>query len=355
MSAHPSKSGNGTAADSAVPFGFGARVVGPTEPVLVIAEVGINHEGDAEVCARMIEEAVKAGADAIKFQTIDPDRNYQPETESHRIFSAAVLDRETTARMFRLVRELGAEPFTTAGDFATLEWVDRLDPAAHKISSGLLTCTPIIAAAAKTGRPLVMSTGMAEVADIDLAVAAARDAGNREIALLHCISLYPTPFEKLALASIGWLERRYGVPAGFSDHSEGIQAAALAAAAGAVMIEKHFSLDSTRAGFDHGISLEPREFKQMVQGVREATLARGCPYSEGAPGLADVRNKMSRYLAVIAPVSAGDRLDERNVGFVRLIDQSGVLPASSFDQVRGKRAAKDMAPFTAITKASIAQ
>lgn len=355
MGTNPSKSGDRTAAESAVPFNFGARSVGPAEPVLVIAEVGINHEGDAEICARMIEEAVKAGADAIKFQTIDPDRNYQRGTESHRIFSAAVLDRETTARMFRLVRDLGAEPFTTAGDLATLEWVDRLDPAAHKISSGLLTCTPIIAAAAKTGRPLIMSTGMAEVADIELAVATARDAGNRDMALLHCISLYPTPFEKLDLASIGWLSRRYGVAAGFSDHSEGTHAAALAVAAGAVMIEKHFSLDPKRAGFDHGISLEPRQFKQMVQGVREATLARGRPYAEASRGLAGVRNKMSRYLAAIAPISAGERFDESNVGFVRVADQSGVLPASSFDQIRGKRAAKDMAPFTALTEASIVQ
>lgn len=327
--------------------------MGSAEPVIVIAEVGINHEGDADTSARMIEEAVAAGADAIKFQTIDPDRNYEPGTESHRLFSTAVLDRETTARMFKITRKLGAEPFTTAGDFATLEWVDKLDPAAHKISSGLLTCTPIIARAAKTGRSVIMSTGMAEVSDIDRAVTTARDAGASGIALLHCTSLYPAPINTLSLSSIGWLNRRYGVPSGFSDHSKGVTAAALAVAAGAVAIEKHFSLDPSRPGYDHAIALDPRQFRQMLQCIREAEAARRFGTASAAADLAELRAKMSRYLAAVAPVAAGDRLDENNIGFIRLLDNRGALPASAFEWVRGARAAKDITPFTALTESLI--
>jgi N,N'-diacetyllegionaminate synthase len=332
---------------------FGARKIGSSEPVVVIAEIGINHEGDAEICARMIEEAVKAGADAIKLQTIDPDRNYQPGTESHRLFSGAVLGRETTARMFAFARELGAEPFTTAGDLETLEWVERLDPAAHKISSGLLTCTPVIAHAARYGRSLVMSTGMGGLDDIDQAITTARDGSASGIALLHCVSLYPAPLDRLNLASIGWLERHYGVPVGFSDHSQGIRGAALAVAAGATVIEKHFSLDPSRPSYDHAISVDPRQFREMVRYIRVAELARGRPTIETASDLFDVRRKMGRYLAVIAPVKAGEQLDEHNLAFLRLVDITGALPASAFDAVRGAHAAKDLAPFTPLTESSI--
>ena len=126
------------------PLAFGQRRIGASEPVLIIAEIGVNHEGDAEVCTRMIGEAAKAGADAIKLQTMDADENYVPGTESHTLFSNCALSEEETAHMFDMARDLNLDAFTTCGDARTLEWVDRLNPAAHKISSGLLTHTPMI-------------------------------------------------------------------------------------------------------------------------------------------------------------------------------------------------------------------
>ena len=183
----------------AVPFG--SRVIGPGAPVAVIAEIGINHEGDAGTCARMIEAAAAAGADAIKLQTIDADENYVRGTESYELFHKSGLGREGTAEMFEFARRNGVEPFTTAGDPATLEWVDRLAPAAHKFSSGLLTNGPLIRRAAETGRTLLMSTGMAEVADVDAAVAAAVGDGRRPVGLFQCTSLYPAPPETLNLAT----------------------------------------------------------------------------------------------------------------------------------------------------------
>src|SRR5262249_51834119 len=158
--------------------------------VVVIAEIGINHEGSVEACGKMITAAAGAGADAIKLQTVDPDESYAPGTASYALFSRAWLSPEATARMFGLARDLGMEPFTTSGDPATLDWVDRLRPAAHKISSGLLTHLPLIRRAAATGRSVIMSTGMSTLEDVDDAVAAAQGA---PIALMQCTSLYPAP------------------------------------------------------------------------------------------------------------------------------------------------------------------
>ena len=328
-------------------FPFGARRIGIGEPVLVIAEIGINHEGDAEVCARMIEQAAASGADAIKLQTIDADRNYAPDTESHRLFKASELDRGTTARMFTLAREHGTEPFSTVGDLATLEWIETLAPAGSKISSGLLTCRPVIARAARTGKPVLMSTGMAEIEDIDGAIESARGVGG--VALFQCTSIYPAPLEMLDLNGIHWLEQRYGVPVGFSDHSIGPEAAALAVAAGAVMIEKHFSLDPSRPGYDHPLSLDPKGFRLMVEGIRRAEIARGQPGKHTRPETRAVRQRMSRYLGVVVHVAVGERLDEKNLSFLRLADPKGALPAAAFDEVVGARATRRLEAFTGLT------
>jgi len=336
-------------------IGFGSRRIGVGERVLVIAEIGINHEGNVDICAQMLEQAVEAGADAVKLQTIDPDRNYAPGTESHQIFSETALTPDELKRVFSLAHKFGLEIFTTVGDLSTLAWVEDLAPCAYKVSSGLLTCTPLIERLAQTGRPLLMSTGMAEGRDIDAAVEAAKSAGAEEIALLHCTSIYPCPIEKLNLAAIPWLRDRYGLQTGFSDHSLGSAMAALAVAAGASVIEKHFSHDPSRSGFDHGISLDPNGFRQMVDGIREAESARGGSGKVTDKEIPAIREKFSRYLAVVTHVSVGQQLDEGNVGFIRLSDIEGALPASAFERVRGSRAAQDLPPFTALTQAMICE
>ena len=166
--------------------------------------------------------------------------------------------------MFQLARDCGIEPFTTAGDLQTLNWVDKLDPVAHKISSGLMSCTPIVREACKLGRPVLMSTGMSGIATIDQSVEIARES-RCKTALFQCTSLYPSPPEKLNLGAINGLSKRYNLPTGFSDHSLGISMAPLAAAAGARLIEKHLTFDKKRSGFDHSISLEEDDFAKMVE------------------------------------------------------------------------------------------
>ena len=328
------------------PIPFGSRRIGRGEPVLIIAEIGINHEGDEAVCARMIEAASRAGADAIKLQTVDADESYAPETQSHALFSRAALSAEATARMFDLARGLRLEPFTTCGDMATLEWVDRLDPAGHKISSGLLTHIPLIRRAAAKGRSILISTGMATVADIDAAVVAAEGA---PLGLMQCTSLYPAPPHQLNLRAIQSLADRYGVPVGFSDHSLGTEAAAIATAAGAHMIEKHFTLDASRAHFDHHLSLDPSAFGRMVQQVRAAESMLGSPSK--APVGDEVANRLKVHRSLVAKraMPAGHRLGVDDIAVLRTLPGQGGLPPAMLERVIGRRLRREIRAFEALS------
>lgn len=313
------------------------RVISSTAPCYVIAEIGINHEGSVETCARMIEEAAKAGADAVKLQTVDADENYAPGTESHMLFSKASLSREKTARMFDLARDLRVQIFTTVGDFETLSWVEKLSPAAYKISSGLLTSLPIIRRVAQTGRPVLISTGMATIEDIDAAMKTAHAAGAGGIGLFQCTSIYPAPLASLNLRSIGWLAERYGVSVGFSDHSEGINAAPLAVAAGACMIEKHFSLDPSRADYDHRLSLDGKDFAAMVIAIRRAEEALGMAAKARSGDETKNAGRYHRTVAARRDLAQGAILTEDDLGIMRLEPGHGGLLPLNFDDMIGKR------------------
>lgn len=320
------------------------------QKVWIVAELGINHEGSVETCARMIEEAARAGADAIKLQTVDPDENYLPGTESHNLFSTAALSREETARMFALARKCGVHPFTTVGDFPTLEWIRLLDPWAYKVSSGLLTHTPLIRRLGTLKGWLILSTGMAETADIDAAVAAVRGGGESELTLLHCTSLYPAPPETLNLGTIAWLRERYGVSVGFSDHSLGIVAAPLAVAAGSSMIEKHFSLDTTRPTFDNHLSLSPKDFAEMVARIRAAERMVGSHSKTLSPEEWANRDRYHRAIVARRKIPAGKLLDEEDIGFMRLqVGVQGLAPALA-SQVLGRKTSRSLQRWDVISK-----
>lgn len=325
---------------------FGARRIGADHPVVVIAEIGINHEGSVEACGKMIIAAAGAGADAIKLQTVDPDESYAPGTASYALFSRTRLSREATARMFDLARELGMETFTTTGDAATLDWVDRLHPAAHKISSGLLTHLPLIRRAAATGRSVIMSTGMSTLEDVDDAVMAAQGA---PVALMQCTSLYPAPPDSLDLRVISTLGRRYDVPVGFSDHSLGIDAASLAVAAGATTIEKHFTLDPSRSDFDHHLSLDPKAFERMVRAIRNATAALGRAEKRLSPAQVETALRARRSLVVRRDVNAGATLAPDLVAVLRTApDRRGLAP-KWLNRVVGRRTRRNLKAFDPIT------
>jgi N,N'-diacetyllegionaminate synthase len=298
----------------------------------VIAEIGINHEGNVDQCAEMIKAFARSGADAIKLQTVDADKAYSKNTDSHKVFSQSSLSQVETANMFNLARQLGIEPFTTSGDLGTLEWVDRLHPVAHKISSGLLSCLPVVEATCALKRPVIMSTGMSDHKTIFKATAIARESAVKA-ALMQCTSEYPCPIEKLELSAIRHIEKKYKLPTGFSDHSLGIDMAPLAVAAGARLIEKHVTFDKNRSGFDHFIALDQHEFAKMTEKIRAVEVALG--------GMTKRRNKRNfsqfeRRLAAAKNLDAGHVLSISDFLFLRFPHEIDAIPAEDTKSVVGR-------------------
>jgi len=243
--------------------------------------------------------------------------------------------------MFDLARAKGFEIFTTAGDIETIKWVEELKPSCWKISSGLLTHIPMVRYLASLGRPLLVSTGMASVDDIDLAIETIRSTGNSNISLFQCTSLYPAPVDSLNLSTISWLKERYNCKVGFSDHSLGSDAAFLSVGAGATLIEKHFSLDNGRSGFDHKISLDPNGLKEMIGRIRAAEQIMGEPIKYVSEPINKMREKFLRSVVAIDSISKGDIFSSENIGVRRtLSDKKGSEP-KYFDTMLGLIAKKD--------------
>ncbi len=328
---------------------FGKLHIGDGKPVVIIAEIGVNHEGSVEVCANMIEAAVRAGADVVKLQTSDPDEHYLPGTPSYEIYNKARFTPEETGAMFSLAKSLGVEICTTCGDVPTFELIEALDPAGHKISSGMLVNLPMIRRFARSGRPLIISTGMAGLENVAIAVDAARDAGARHIAILQCTSLYPAPPATLNLRAMATMREHFGVPVGFSDHADGIDAATSAVAAGACIIEKHFTLDRTRESFDHKISLEPAGFAAMVAAIRATEVMLGDGVKAICEAEREHAQKWSRRLVARRDIKKGQKIVEDDLSIKRTpMGDTGLL-ALSFDKTIGKTARRDLPKFTIIS------
>jgi sialic acid synthase SpsE len=327
----------------AVPFGD--RMVGREFPVLIIAEIGINHEGDVDACARMITAAARAGADAVKLQTSDADEAYHPDSPSYAVFKSAALTRDETAKMFDLARELGIEIFSTAGDMESFDFIENLTPAAHKISSGLMANTPMLRRAAKTDRSILMSTGIGMSDEIRESIECLRSAGNSRLVLLQCTSLYPAPDNTLNLSAIRALEETYGVIGGFSDHSIGIFASALSVGAGASVIEKHFSLETHREGFDHKISVDPKGLESMVREVRMAESMMGDPNRPFSAGQQNNRDWMQRFIVAGRALRKGETLSEENLRIMRLRPGAVGLAPKHFDALVDRQVIRDLPKF----------
>jgi N,N'-diacetyllegionaminate synthase len=316
--------------------------------VWIIAEIGINHEGCIETCKKLIKLAAEAGANAVKLQTIDPDLNYSPETESYRVFSKAKLTLSQTGHAFEYARKLGVEPFTTVGDVKTLRKIESLHPKCYKVSSGLLTCLPIIEEIVQLGKPIIFSTGMAGIKEIKETLGSIKTLSPDMIAILHCVSLYPTELEDLNLSQIQFLSAEFGHCVGFSDHSGRPEIASHAVMAGAKIIECHITFDKTRPEFDHRVSLDPNEFEHMVRRVRDAEKMLGAPEVVRTKNIRKVGTQMGRYLSTIKDVKKGDELSLENVGFLRYTQTRDLVPANKFKELSEKKFKRNIAAFSPI-------
>jgi len=331
------------------------RRIGSGAPCFVIAEVGINHGGSEAVAADMVRQAAAAGADAVKLQTVDVDSSYAPGTASYAEFKGKELSLEAHIRLRELAEGLGTILFTTPADFPSLALSLSASLPVMKVSSGLLTNAPLMRRCAAAGKPLILSTGMAEIEEVDAAVALLRAADCKTFAILQCTSLYPAPADTLNLLAMDSMRSRYGCPIGYSDHHDGVLASLAAVAMGANLIEKHFTLDRSTPGADHALSLEPAAFADMVAQIRSVEAMRGDGVKR--PTEEERRLKQQRYRCISArrDLAAGTVLDEDAIALMRPLPGQVGLPPSAFDEVLGKRltnavakaqpiAADDLAP-----------
>lgn len=266
---------------------IGKRQVGDSAPCYVIAEIGANHNRDMDVARELIDRSAEAGADAVKFQTYSGERIYSSKTPRFsylegvsdktpaELLEEISLPRDWQAPLAAYARERGVDFFSSPFDHEAVAELDRLDVPVLKIASFEIVDLPLIRRAAQTGRPLLISTGMANLAEIEEALCAAAEGGASGVGLMQCTSVYPAPPERANLRAMETMRTAFGVPTGLSDHTTGIAVPIAAAALGAAFIEKHVTLDRTMIGPDHAFALEPGELRAMVEGVRAAQASLG--------------------------------------------------------------------------------
>ncbi len=324
------------------------RVIGAAEPPYVIAEMSNNHLQSPDRAAALIVAAKASGADAVKLQTYDADSlTIDSDAEDfwisgglwggqtlYQLYRSIGLDREHQRRLFALGREIGITVFSSPFDEGAVDFLEELDCPAYKIASFEIVDLELIAKAASTGKPLIMSTGMATLDEIVEAVQCAYDAGTRELALLHCVSGYPTPVEDANIRRIDELAKRFGVVVGFSDHTLGITTAVASVARGASILEKHFTLRRADGGPDAAFSLEPEELASLVDGCRDSWRSLGTSTFERKPS--EQQNVLfRRSIYVVRDVEEGHELTRQNVRSIR--PGHGLSPRE-LPKVLGRRA-----------------
>lgn len=296
--------------------------IGPGRPCLVVAEAGVNHNGDLDVARLLVDAAAEARADAVKFQT------FKTENVVSRLAQKAEYQMRTKASgesQFDMVKSLELPPrahrelmahcrnrgilfLSTPFDEESADFLDNLGVAAFKIPSGEITNLDLVQHVARKGRPMLVSTGMSCLGDVEAAVQAAHQAGNTELVLLHCVSNYPADPVDVNLRAMTTLAQAFDIPVGYSDHTTGIEIALAAVAMGACVVEKHFTLDRTMKGPDHMASLEPPELAALVRGIRNVELALGTGRKMPAAAEAGTAAVARRSLFVVVDVAEGVEL-----------------------------------------------
>jgi sialic acid synthase SpsE len=331
---------------------IGTRKVGPGEPCFVIAEAGINHNGDLSLAKELLEAAASAGADAFKIQTHFPEHEMLRDgaTASYvgeslfDLLTRTALSREAHVDLQALAAKRGIIFLSTPFSREAADFLESIGVPAFKTGSGELTHLPMQRHIARKRKPMIISTGMATPEEIDATVQVVRAEGT-PFALMHCTSTYPTPFEQVQLDCIPALHAKYGVPVGLSDHTLGTVMAFGAVALGANLFEKHFTTSRSLPGPDQQGSMEPRELEELVKGVRAIETARGAT-KKIQPGEQDVRNMAHHSVVTIRPVAAGATIAAEDVWAKR---PGTGIPARQLPEVVGRVAKRAIAKDRLVT------
>ena len=305
---------------------IGKRSVGGDGPCLVVAEAGANHNRDWGMARALIDLAVDAGADAVKFQTYSADTLYSTKTPKFKylegvtedrvydLIKAIELPRDWQDKLAAYCAERGMLFLSTPFDYPAVDELDALAVPAFKVASFELVDLAFVRHVASKGRPVILSTGMANYGEIEDAIRACTEVGNDQIILLHCVSLYPTPARLINLRAIPTMRATLGRPVGLSDHTPGVAIPAAAVALGACVIEKHFTLDRSLPGPDHLFALEPGELRAMVAGIRQVEQGLGDGLKTGPAPEEDEMFRLARRSIVVArDVPAGKALEPEDL------------------------------------------
>lgn len=341
------------------------RLIGSGEPCLVIAEAGVNHNGDVALAHRLVDEAAEAGVDAVKFQRFvteelitreAPKAGYQILTTGdgggqHAMLKALELADEHHLALKRHCEERGLLYLCTPYEAQSIDFLDRIGVAAYKVASTDTTNLPFLRHLASKGRPVLLSTGMSTLGEVDEAVTGLVAGGLGDgVVVLHCTSEYPAPPEEANLRAMRTLELATGCPVGFSDHTPGIGMSPFAVALGAVVVEKHFTLDRGLPGPDHAASLEPAELRRLVEAVRMVEQALGDGVKRPTPSELANKPLMQKSLVSRRHLRPGEIIRAEDLACKR---PATGLPASWFDRVVGRRTAVAVARDETLTLASV--
>lgn len=323
------------------------KLIGENQPCFIIAEAGANHNCNLDMAKELIDVAVEAGVDAVKFQTYSAETLYSTKTPrfSHldrdvwQLIKEIELPREWQNELANYCKKKGIIFFSTPFDFQAVDELAELDVPLYKIASCELVDLSLLRYTAQKGKPIILSTGMANLGDIEDALKAIFEEGNTQVALLHCNTLYPTPPKAVNLKAMDTLAAAFQVPVGFSDHTPGITIPIAAVARGAKIIEKHFTLDRNLPGPDHSFALEPNELKNMVDAIRDVELALGNGRKERVPEEEEVYIKGRRSIIAACNITKGTVITNEML----TVKRPGYgIPPKYIDIIVGRRAKRDI-------------
>lgn len=335
------------------------KTIGGGHPCFIIAEAGVNHNGDVSLAKALIDEAITAGVDAIKFQTFKTEDlvtrsaklatyqrdNLKAGNRQYKMLKQLELDHRDFMFLKRYCQKKGIIFLSTAHTESEIDFLEKI-VCAHKVASGDLTNIPFLEKIAKTKKPVILSTGMGTMAEINEAISAIRMQGNSKIVVLHCTTNYPCPYEEVNLRAMLSIEKETGMLVGYSDHTEGIIVSAFAVAMGARVIEKHFTIDKTLPGPDHVASLEPKELRQMVNLIRETEVILGSGIK--MPSRSEKKISIAARKSIVAKVdiSKGEKITS---GMLMIKRPGNGIKPGEINMIIGKRAKKDISADSLIS------
>jgi len=332
---------------------IGDRLLGEDEPTFIVAEIGVNHNGNLRVAKKLIDAAKESDAEAVKFQAYRTERivtkyaekaRYQkeatdPRKSQYNMLKKLELKAEDIRELHRYAKKRNIIFLSSAFDKESVDLLDSLDVPAFKVASGEITNFPLLRHIAEKKRPIILSTGLSMLDEIQEALNVIREKGVEDVILLHCVTSYPAKAEEVNLKVMNLLRRSFGFPVGLSDHTLGIAVPVAATVLGAVLIEKHFTLDRNLPGPDHHASLEPIEFEQMVTAIREVERALGNGVKKLTATEEEIKKVARRSIVAKVRIPKGTIIREDMLDYKR--PGTGLEPKDS-NKIVGKKAKKDI-------------